>query len=727
VKADFNEMTRHLQLLFGGCAEGMIEIAYGCPAPNKAMLTDVRGLEQLAGEALLQNGRGYNTYVGACVRHPHTAPFGRANDRDVICAPAIVVDLDEQGRAENAPKLWDDTPPSFCVVTGLHPHKRMQMWWLLDQPMLSLEIWSSLQRAMAAKYDGDTTVTNPSRIMRLAGSVAQPVKEGRVLEPTFLENVRDPLPRYSVGQITEHCEQFLGEPTNGVGVPAPPQHATPTNSLGLSNGAKLTDGREHYMRDTVLACLREFIGTHGAAPDAQELFDAVWPQYEQHVAIEVPGKKTRGSDEVFAKCVSTLQRFHRGEISSMRDLDAAIARHQQRHETYATEAAPALQPQQSQSQLFELKRLTLRQLDEHSIPERDWLYGTDYIRGYTSCTVAPGAAGKSSLLTVEALAMASGKPLLGITPKGQLGVFMWNGEDPLEEIERRVYAAMRAYGLTHEDIGGRLYVGSGRDVRLKLITNANRTTQIDTGLVNHLATQLASVDVMILDPLVAIHNVTENDNVAVDALVKEIDGISERAHIATMLAHHSRKTNGNEVSVEDARGASALLFAVRSGRVINTMSQDEAARLGIKHRRRHFRLENGKLNMAPPPEKADWFELKGQPLYNGPMGIGGDNVAVVFQWQLPDVMDGFTGGDVDRALAELRSGTWHADAQASRWGGQAVARVFGLDLNDDASRARVKGMLRQWERNGPLRRVRKLDPLTRHERTFYAVIEEAGG
>lgn len=457
MKADFNEMLRHLQLVFAGSEQGMVEIAYGCPAPNKATLTDTHGLEQLAGEALQQNGRGYNTYVGACVRHPHTAPFGRASDRDVICAPAIVVDLDEQGRAENAPKLWDDTPPSFCVVTGLHPHKRMQMWWLFNQPMLSLEIWSCLQRAMAAKYDGDTTVTNPSRVMRLAGSIAQPVKEGRVLEPTFLENVRDPLPRYSVGQITEHCEQFLGEPTNGAAAHTPPpQHTTPTNSLGLSNGAKLTDERERYMRDTVLACLREFIGTHGAAPGAQELFDAVWPQYEEHVAIEVPGKQTRGSDEVFAKCVSTLQRFHRGEISSMRDLDAAVASHQARHPAHEAVASPPLQPQPGSKLPLMLSEWLGRDL----LPP-DFLLGNLMSTTTRSLLIAPTGQGKTMFALALGFAVAAGADFLHWRGRGKPARVLYiDGEMSNRLLKQRLQDACERFGaapgglfaLSHEDV-----------------------------------------------------------------------------------------------------------------------------------------------------------------------------------------------------------------------------------------------------------------------------------
>ncbi len=38
--------------------------------------------------------------------------------------------------------------------------------------------------------------------------------------------------------------------------------------------------------------------------------------------------------------------------------------------------------------------------------------------------------------------MATGKPLLGVTPKTRNRVWYWNGEDPLEETERRTGAPL---------------------------------------------------------------------------------------------------------------------------------------------------------------------------------------------------------------------------------------------------------------------------------------------
>ena len=96
-------------------------------------------------------------------------------------------------------------------------------------------------------------------------------------------------------------------------------------------------------------------------------------------------------------------------------------------------------------------------------PPREWLYDRHYIRGYIGATVAPGGAGKSSLVIVEALAMATGRDLLGVKPRKRLKVWLWNGEDPLDELQRRIAAACLYYGVGQADIDGFLFVASGRD------------------------------------------------------------------------------------------------------------------------------------------------------------------------------------------------------------------------------------------------------------------------
>ena len=51
--------------------------------------------------------------------------------------------------------------------------------------------------------------------------------------------------------------------------------------------------------------------------------------------------------------------------------------------------------------------------DPATLQRRQFVYGTHYIRKFVSTTLAPGGAGKTSLGIVEALAICTGRPLLG--------------------------------------------------------------------------------------------------------------------------------------------------------------------------------------------------------------------------------------------------------------------------------------------------------------------------
>ncbi len=48
---------------------------------------------------------------------------------------------------------------------------------------------------------------------------------------------------------------------------------------------------------------------------------------------------------------------------------------------------------------------------EKEIPPREFLYGRHLIRGFVSLTIAPGGVGKTALLVLDAIAMASGQEL----------------------------------------------------------------------------------------------------------------------------------------------------------------------------------------------------------------------------------------------------------------------------------------------------------------------------
>jgi RecA-family ATPase len=125
------------------------------------------------------------------------------------------------------------------------------------------------------------------------------------------------------------------------------------------------------------------------------------------------------------------------------------------------------------------------------------------------------------------------------------------------------------------------------------------------------------IDVVIIDPFVSSHRVTENDNMAMELVAKKWTAIADETNTAVELIHHTKKTGGADATVEEGRGAVALLAAVRSAQVLNKMTPDEGAKAGVDNHRQFFKVDNGKANLAPPPEGKDWYRIVSVPLGNG--------------------------------------------------------------------------------------------------------------
>ena len=363
-----------------------------------------------------------------------------------------------------------------------------------------------------------------------------------------------------------------------------------------------------------------------------------------------------------------------------------------------------------------IRATPFRPRDPALIPPRRWIYGRHYIRQFLTETVAPGAYGKSALAITEALAIVAGRPLLGVTPDEQTRVWYWNGEDPMEELERRLAAAYQHYRIDPAEIEGRLFVDSGRDQQIVLAEMTRLGAQIARPVVDQVIATIRAneIGLLIVDPFVASHRVTENDNPAIELVAASWAGIANVTGCAVELVHHSRKTGGAEITVEDGRGGSALLAKARSARVLNGMSPDEAARAGVENPRSFFRVSNGKANLSPGSDKAAWHELIGVEIGNG------DNVVAVTQWKWPNALDGVTVRDLREVQAKIAAGRYRESPQAADWAGHAVASILHLDLGNKAHKAKVASLLKTWIASDMLRPVEALDE-QRRPRKFIEV------
>lgn len=342
--------------------------------------------------------------------------------------------------------------------------------------------------------------------------------------------------------------------------------------------------------------------------------------------------------------------------------------------------------------------------DPATIPPREWLYGHHLSRKYISTTSGPGGMGKTSLLIADGLSLVTARDLAGTSVYGgPKRVWFWS-EDPKDEAERRIGAAMDHFGIRPEDVEGRLFIESFRTTPLCIVRANQKGLETVEPAVKALVDAILrlKIDVLIIDPFVRTHQVSENDNVAINAVAAEWCNVADRSNCAIELAHHTKKLGGEEANSESLRGAKALVDAARSNRVLNRMTKEEAERAGLTTHTSHFNVYDDKNNMMPRAEAKDWFEFIGVDLGNATDERPSDNVGVAVPWQWPNALDGVTVADLVRVQHAIHGKNLRESAQANDWVGHVVAQVLGLNTQVATEKAKVKGLLRTWTKGGSL-------------------------
>ena len=440
---------------------------------------------------------------------------------------------------------------------------------------------------------------------------------------------------------------------------------------------------------------------HQAAAEAGRLFrqglstDAVLEQVLQWNTYNSP---PLDRDEVERTVNSIAQTHARNSAAEQREAREAQA-----------EAA------QAQKVALEPKPFVLG--DASKIPPRQWVYGRHYIRKFLSVTVAPGGTGKTAITLAEAVAMATGRSIMGVETEPRR-VWVWNLEDPLEELQRRIAGIAQHHNITQDDLGDRLLVNSGRDEPLIIAEQAggaNVLTPAADALTHHI--KAMNVDVVIVDPFVSSHHLSENDNKAIDMVVKRWAQVANDANCSIELVHHVRKGNGmQEATVSDARGASALVDAARHVRRLQRMTAEEARNAGIDEDQfwRYSREGDSKDNLAPPTADSTWRQMVSVELPNG------DSVGVSEPWSWPDAFSDVTRSDLESVQRRVASSEWRENPRAKDWVGIAVAEALNLDASDSYNKAKIRQLLKIWIENGALRVVEQPDK-HRKMRAFVSV------
>lgn len=305
--------------------------------------------------------------------------------------------------------------------------------------------------------------------------------------------------------------------------------------------------------------------------------------------------------------------------------------------------------------------------------------------------------------------MASGKPLLGVPiVGGPHRVWLWNLEDPYDEMEKSIEAARQFWGLTPDDLGDRLLMNVAADGdALRLATIGEAGFQMDKALFGWIAGELmeGGIDYFHFDPFVSAHGLDENSNTEIDQLAKALSMLAHQTNTAIGLSHHTSKSGSVNVTTHSSRGAVSLTDACRSVITLNRMNDAEAEGYGIesKEARRYFCTYQDKGNRSAAADKVSWFQWKSVDLGNGRDGKESDSVGAVAQWTPPDAFENVSVDHLRRVQAAIADGEYKHHYAAADWVGNAIAPIVNLSASKKSDRTRLQTMIATWIEHGALK------------------------
>ena len=150
-----------------------------CLGENRSTVSQIFALNAVSEAtdlAVRMNANKLNVYMtinpidmGAVVKSGKSA-----NDSDILRAHYSFADADDVQGITGLDELAGLIEPDITITTGTIPHERRHAYWRLTEPCLDLPLWKERQKQIAVKFKTDKAVVNPSRIMRLAGTVSYP-------------------------------------------------------------------------------------------------------------------------------------------------------------------------------------------------------------------------------------------------------------------------------------------------------------------------------------------------------------------------------------------------------------------------------------------------------------------------------------------------------------------------------------------------------------------------
>lgn len=451
----------------------------------------------------------------------------------------------------------------------LEPHiviqsspNRWHVYWLVDN-RFPVEQFSSVQLAIATKFDTDPSIKDLSRVMRLPG-----FKHCKGI-PFQVQIVKlaSSLPRYSIDEIQAGlglaCIPVVHEVNSTTTKPV-----FPLGDLLFRNQDVEQGGRNSKLLSYVGQIRSQGVPEHlilGIAMD-YNLAHCKPPLDEQEV-LSVVNRYAN---------VKQSADFPNGEI-------------------VFTDILP---------------------------PPRDFSIDKLLLAGKSAVLAGLGGVSKTQLAIQAAICVALGMPFLGRNTK-EGSVLMLLGEEDSEEIARRFNATAKHLSISEYEksqITKRVHSLPmiGEDMRMAKIQGGSAES---TGFLTRVVdrsnalrdSSKCNVRLIVLDHAGLIHGGDFNAREDVVRTMSLINELADTTGSAVLLLAHSPKSSAHadESSASDVAGSSAWVDHSRAAFILKTMSEEEAKRFGtpVELRKDFLSLSSVKGNYIPSDQQI-WLTRK---------------------------------------------------------------------------------------------------------------------
>lgn len=608
---DESVIKAHLEMIFAPVREeypgGVIELRYGSTSLSNIAYFGVapERIAEAAAFAANRNREGNNVYFGVNPRKSSVDTRRAASAADVEIAFWHFADIDDAEAVKHAVERVAALKPSFTVTTGTSPHKRPHLYWLLDEPVRNLAAWTERQRGIAQAVEGDSVI-DPPRIMRLAGTVNFPPQHK--LQRGYGVEV--------VTMRTQFAEERGPVSPEQVAVSFPVQDRALQVSTPAAGQTTLSAMRRTQIGDLLDACRS----------------GGQWHNTMIRLVAHM-ASVGRTSAEILALAEHiTLPGYTVDH--TRREMETALVGARVKYGT------PEPEENVEAEEVDDFAPTPWVAMDPTKIPPREWLFGDILARKFVSVLVAPPGVGKSILTIEVAVAVATKRVLGPFKAHERANVWLFNNEDPREELDRRISAVLIANDIGADEINGRMFVDCGEERHLMVAKydqngNVMRMPVVDK-MIEHIKRN--DIGLLIVDPFIETHGVNENNNNDINIVARLYREIAQKTGCAVWLVHHTRKTPAGAIAgapgdSEAGRGASSLGGVARFTATLFNMSKKDAEDLGIDDNQRHLyiRFDDGKANLKLNTGEGVWWRKASISLDN-PRGFRPADSMGVLEW-----------------------------------------------------------------------------------------------